>query len=173
MPAASRHEGDHHFVGTVTMGAVTLPDSAVTNAKVAAGAAIDASKVNHQFTVNVELCAPNAAITAKSTLLHIVRGATGVVVAAEAIITTVASGGDRTVTVDIQKATGGGAFATICSATIDITNGTTVRVPVSATINDDDLEDGDSLQAVVTVAGVAGAQAQGLLLSLTLQETPN
>jgi Concanavalin A-like lectin/glucanases superfamily len=132
--------------------------------------AVNEMAVTYHFPIAVELFGPTTTIAGLTKLLHTVNGATATIVHAEAIITVQATGGDRTINVDIQKSTGGGAFATIMSATIAITNATTIRVPVSGTFSNTSLVDGDILQAVVTVAGSAGAQAQGLLLNLWLRE---
>ena len=172
MPVASRVEGDFHVNGGLSAKTMTLADSCVTNAKVAAAAAIDASKVIHQYTIDCELFGPATTITALTKLLHIVRGATGTVVAFEGITITPATGADRTVTIDLQKSTGAGAFATILTATIGFTDDTVARTATAATLDTASLVDGDILQAVVTVAGSAGNQALGLLLTLTLQEAP-
>lgn len=163
---------DTHVAGTLTAETMNLPANAVTDTSVIAAANIAASKLEHQRAISVELFGPTTTVAALTKLLHVVRGATGSVYAAEAVIITAATGGDRTVTVDIQKSTGGGAFATVLTTTINITNGTAVRTAVAAVVNSTPaaLVDGDILQAVVTVAGVAGNQALGLLLTVTVKE---
>lgn len=104
-------------------------------------------------------------------MIHIAR-ASGTLKAFEAIIATVATGADRTVTVDLQKSTGSGAFATVLSATIGFTNASAVRTIASGTISGTTFVDGDIFQIVVTVAGAAGNQAQGLLVALNFEENP-
>lgn len=134
---------------------------------------LQATKVVHQFGVPLEVFGPTTTISGITKLLHIVRGATGVVVGLEGCHFVAATGADRTVTVDLQKSTGGGAFATILSTPLTWnTNSTAVRTAQAATISSANLVDGDILQAVITVAGSAGAQAQGLLLTLQLREDP-
>lgn len=103
--------------------------------------------------------------------LHTVIGATGVVRKFSAMITeTVATGADRTVTIDLQKSSGGGAFATILSGTIGFTNGSTALIASNATISSGALAAGDVLKTTVVVAGSAGAQALGLLIDLRVGE---
>ena len=161
-----------HVRGTLSASSFTPPASSVGNSAVISGDPIDAIKLEHQYSIDEELFAPGTTITALTQLLHIARVAEEVV-AIEAIITTVASGADRTVTVDLQKSTGGGAFATILTSTVDITNATVIRTPVAGTISGSgSLVDGDILQLVVTVAGAAGAQAEGLLVTTTLRAQP-
>lgn len=163
-----------HFAGAVSFGGTfTPPTGSITNASIVASAGIDASKVNHKFPLRYAQ-APGSAIVAGTQDLHVVAGATGAIESVEAAITgAIATGGDRTVTIDIQKSTGGGAFATVLSATIQFDNGDTLRTASAGTVSDADLVDGDILRVVVTVAGAAGAQAEGLIVTLFLQETPS
>lgn len=170
--AASRHEGGLHVAGAFTCTSLGVPAGSVRNAGVAADAAIDASKLLHQYTVDRELFESATTVVAKTELLKIVRGATGTVVAFEAAVVTIATGADRTVNVDLQKSTGGGAFATILTGTILLDDGSTNLVPVAGVINTPGLVDGDLLRVVVTVAGAAGNQAIGLVATLTMIETP-
>lgn len=152
-------------------GRTVLPDGVIASAAKIVAGTISADRMRDvRRSHSTELFGPSTTITALTKLLHIVRGATGTLVGAEAVISVVASDASRTVTVDIQKSTGGAAFATVCTTTIDITSSTTVRVPVAAVFSSTALTDGDILQAVVTVAGGVGTQAQGLLLTLTFDE---
>jgi hypothetical protein len=161
---------DLHVAGHLSCKTFTLPAACVSNATIAGAAGIEATKVVHQFPLYVQQ-APGTAVVSATTLIHIAR-AVGTVVSIEAITTTPTTGGDRTVSIDLQKSTGGGSFATILSAPISLTNATTARTVVSATISNPSLVDGDLLQVVVTVAGAAGSQAQGLLVTVTLREEP-
>ena len=124
------------------------------------------------FVVGGELFGPAVAVTALTKWVHIVRGATGTVVSVEAAIAVVATGADRTITVDLHKSTGAGAFATILSATIGFTNASAVRTMVAGTISTATLADGDILAVVVTVAGAGGNQATGLTVTVNLGEDP-
>lgn len=142
-----------------------------TDNDIVAGANIAATKTIARERFSIELFGPTTTITALTKLLMIMRQS-ATLVHAEAIQTVQATGADRTVTVDIQKSTGAGAFASIMSATIGFTNSSAIRTPVAGTFSVPSLVDGDILQAVVTVAGSASAQAQGLLLSLTIDELP-
>lgn len=167
-------DGDLIVRGTLNATRMVLPSASVTDLTVATGANINADKLEHQIEVSKQLVAPGTAITAQTHLWFINRSTTTTVIDARAAITTQATGSDRTVTVDVQKATGGGAFATIMATTINITNATPINTSVDGTVGAAGaLVAGDILQVVVTVAGVAGAQAQGLVVTLTLQETAN
>ena len=143
----------------------------LTDDDISANASIDAGKVGQQFAIDRQLFAEGAAITAlASELLHIVHGETGVIAGFEAIITTVATGADRTANIDLQKSTGGGAFATILTGTILFNDSSTARTVVPAVLSNAAVVDGDILRAVVAVAGSADAQAAGLAVTLSLEE---
>lgn len=171
---ANSFDGDLVVRGTLNATRMNIPSGSITDASVLAGANIAATKLQHQIELSQQLVAPGSTIAAQTYLLHINRSTTTTVIDARASITTQATGSDRTVTVDVQKATGGGAFATIMSSTINITHTTAINTSVDGTVGAAGaLVAGDILQVVVTVAGVAGAQAQGLVVSVTLQETAN
>lgn len=149
---------------------VDIPYGGITRGMIQTNAGIEASKFVRHQSVDQELFGPAASITALTKLVHIVRGAAGTIRGFEAIISVLASDVSRTVTVDLQKSTGGGAFATVLSSTISFTTSSTVRVPVAAVLSSAGLVDGDVLEVIVTVAGGAGTQATGLLVSLTYEE---
>lgn len=149
---------------------IDFPSNTIKNGMCAADMALAASKhIRHQ-SVDVELYGPATSIAALTKWIHIVRGATGTLVGFEAAIAVLASDVSRTVTVDLHKSTGGGAFATVLTSTIGFTTSSTVRVPVAAVINTATLVDGDILAIVVTVAGGSGTQATGLMATLTMEE---
>jgi hypothetical protein len=161
---------DLHVNGTLSCKTFNPPSGSITNAAVLAAAGIDASKVVSRKSLAVSQ-APGTAVVAATTHLHIVRAA-GTVVAVEAATETPATGADRTVTVDLQKSTSAGAFATVLSAPITLNNTSTARTVYSGAISSTAVVDNDLLRLVVTVAGAAGAQAQGLLVTVTLDENP-
>jgi hypothetical protein len=136
------------------------------------GSVFDAERFEQQYRIPVELYGPTTTVAALTKWLYTAYGSVGEIVTAQAFIAVVASGADRTITVDIQKSTAGGAFATVMAATVGFTNASTVRTAVTGTFSDTSLVPGDVLRAVVTVAGAAGAQAQGLFITLTIRERP-
>jgi hypothetical protein len=152
-------------------GTTILPDDCITTAgKVSAGVLTADRMRDVRGRISQELFGPTAAVTALTKWLHIVRGGTGARVAFEAAIALGPTGADRTITVDLQKSTGGAAFATVLSATIGFVDASVERVATAATISSTALTDGDILQVVVTVAGAAGNQATGLTVTLTYDE---
>lgn len=154
----------------MTLMQVDVPNGQVTNNMIVGP--IDASKLYRHQSWDKELFGPAASVTALTTDAHIVRGTAGLLVGFQgAICGAIATGADRTVTVDLQKSTGAGAFATVLSGTIGFTNASVLRTPVSGVISSSALVAGDILRVIVTVAGSASAQATGLVVTLTYAES--
>lgn len=171
--ATSDLRNDYTYSGTVSVtGTLNMPSGTVEDADVNAGAAIAATKLEHQFAISNELFEEATTITAVNRWIHMVRGATGEIVGIEAAVATNPTGADRTVDVELHKSTGAGAFASVLSSPCNIVDGTADRTAVLGTISSADLVAGDILRLVVTVAGGAGNQALGLLVTVTLREDP-
>jgi len=160
------------FSGICTFAnSMVLAANCVNDANVGVNAAIDADKLQHRHPLDTELIASASAVTAVTKLLHI-SAVTGAVIGLKAVVMTAATGADRTVTVDLQRSTGGAAFATVLTTAIILNNASTARVAQNAVVNATliSLVAGDILQVVVTVAGSAGDQAKGLLISAVIDE---
>jgi hypothetical protein len=142
------------------------------NDSIAPGAGIDATKLIHQQVISERIVESTTTITASTKPIHIVNAETAEIVDFDAAIFVIASDASRTVSVDLQKSTAGGAFATIMTTPIEFNTTTAVRTAFSGVISDIDLLEGDILQVVTTVAGGIGNQAQGLLVTLTIRERP-
>lgn len=165
-------DGDLTVRGSLVPTRVALPSGSVTDATVAAGAKIGAAKVVHRYAIS-SAQVPGTAVVAETRDLFIAR-TTGTVVAVEAAITgAIATGTDRHAYVDVHKSTGGGSFASILSADIDLDDASVLRVPQAGTVTSATLADGDILRLIVTVAGSDAAQAEGLLVTLHIDEEPN
>lgn len=162
--------GDVQIKGTLLPTTVTLPASTVTNAMVAAGAAIAESKVVHMVNVPTQLFGPSTTITALTQDCYIAKGAGTLTAVRAAINGTIATDVSRTVTVDLQKSTGGGAFATVLSGTVGFTSSSTLRTLVTGTISSASYAAGDLFRWVVTVAGGSGSQAVGLIADFVAYE---
>ena len=152
---------------------ISFAAGSIGNAAITAAAGIASTKLQQQQTVVEELFGPTTTITALTRQLAMINGGTCNLLKFRASLITVATGADRTVTVDLQRSTAGGAFATVLSATIGFTNGSTARTVVSGTISTAAGVQNDLYQVVVTVAGAAGAQALGLIVALDFQQDPN
>lgn len=162
--------GDLQVKGSGSFGSLTLPSSAVSNSHVSSTAAIDASKLLHMVNVCTELYGPSSTVAALTKECYIAKGIGTLTSVRAAINGTIATGGDRTVTVDLQKSTAGGAFATVLSGTVGFTNGSTLRTLSTGTISSATYAAGDLFRWVVTVAGSAGNQALGLVADFVTYE---
>lgn len=165
----SIHDGDLVVTGTLSPRRFAPPASSIGGTAINSADPVPATKLEGEFNLSYS---QDGAVVADTAYLRIIRGATADVVAVEACVTeTIATGADRTVNVDLQKSTGAGAFATILTATIELDNASVLRtVSTGALTGGAALVDGDLLRLVVTVAGAAGNQAEGLLVTVTLRE---
>ncbi len=162
---------DLHINGALSSKTFNAPDVSIANAAISATAAIAATKVESSFGVTAELAESSTNVAAVTKLVHIVRGVTGEIVGFEVAIMA-AMTTDRTLTVDLQKSTAGGAFATVLSSAISLTDATVVRTATAGTINSADLVDGDILEMIVALGGSSGTFAQGLVGTVILREDP-
>ncbi len=158
-----------HVNGTITAVGFQPPAGSINAAAIPAGANILTSALVHSHKKDVSQ-APGTAVVAATQDIHI-GFFTGAVVSIKAAITgAIATGADRTVTVDLQKSTGAAAFATILTGVITFNNVSTLRAVTAGTLSSVTWIAGDILRVVVAVAGAAGAQAQGLIVTVTLDE---
>lgn len=144
----------------------------IANADVSATAAIAASKLIHQFPVSVELAEASTNVAAITKLIHIVNGATGTVANFDVAINA-AMTGDRTVSIDLQKSTGAGAFASVLSAAISLSSSTAAKTATAGTISSASVVATDIFQIVVTLGGSTGTIAQGLVATVFFTEDPS
>src|SRR5947209_8741682 len=108
--------GDLVINGVLTPRTLVHPDGSITDAHIAAGANIAATKLEHQHS-NHHYQAPGSAIVAATQDVHIVAGVTGTIVGMQAAITgALADDVSRTVTVQLHKSTAGGAFASVLTS---------------------------------------------------------
>lgn len=153
--------------GTLNATRMNIPAGAVGNSQIDAAANIAETKLQHRHAWTYS---KNGTIVAATEYIGIMTG-DGEVLSVEAAITeTIATGADRVASVDVQKSTGGGAFATILSATIDFDDASVLRAVVAGTIASAALVAGDILKVVITVAGAAGNQALGLAATVQVRE---
>lgn len=165
-------DGALHVRGALTCGQFTAPVGSIANAGIAAAAGVDASKVIHQHALHYAQ-APGTAIVAGTLDLHVARGAGEIVSVEAAIAGAIATGGDRQVSIALQRSTAGGAFATVLTAPLVLDNANVLYVPEAAIVADADYVAGDLLRLTVAVAGAAGAQGQGLIVTVAIREEPD
>jgi hypothetical protein len=154
------------------VGTIGLPAGSVADAAIAANAGIQAFKLTHQIQHDYQQSNAGAVVAETGKTIHIARNAGTIGGIQGAITGTKATGADRTVNVDLQKSTGGGAFATVLSSTLlfDSTVGTTLLVAKTGNVSSAAYLAGDIFQIVVTVAGAAGNQALGLGVNVSFNE---
>lgn len=131
------------------------------------GNALAAAKQEHEHRKTVGV-STSTTVTATDFPLFIARSA-GVLISFEAVITGTIAVAPATCTIDLQRSTGGGAYATVLSGTITFSSADTARVLKTATISTTAVADGDHYIAVVTVVG-GGTQNIGLMITLTHRE---
>lgn len=139
----------------------------IVDAEIAANANIQSRKLQHRHRANYS---QDGTIASDIAYIFIAR-ATGSWKSIEAAITeTIATGADRTVTIDLKKSTGGGAFASVLSATIVLDSSSVLAVLEAGTFSDTTIADGDVFSLNITVAGVLGNQGQGLVVTAEYDE---
>lgn len=169
MAELSYHSGDLYVTGTLTPVRLTVPAGTIVDAAVGATAALADTKLVHRYNLSVQ---QTGTVVAQTQYLRICRAAGNIRSVEAAITEAIATGADRTVTIDVQKSTGAAAFATVLSATIVFTNVSVLRTVSVGTIASAALVDNDILKVTVAVAGAAGAQATGLIVTVTIGEDP-
>ncbi|SRR6266516_181430 len=101
--------------------------------------------------------------------LHECRGTAGIIKSLRAG-SIVACIGAATITIDLQKSSGGGAFATVLSAVITLNSASPPRVSVAGAISSSALAQGDVLQIVITATAGGGTLGTGLWVDLRVDE---
>lgn len=168
----NRLEGFQTFPDGAQIGAPFYPPSgSIGNSHFSSESTerLSADKAVHEHKFHYAQ-APGVNIAAATQLAAILRAA-GTIEAIEVAITGAASG-DRTATVDLQKSTGGGAFATVLSSVVTINSSTVVRTPAAGVVSSNTLADGDILELIVATGGSSGTQPQGLIVTVTWRENP-
>lgn len=161
----SRLAGDYFIDGQLSSKTLLVPAGSVDDEAVAPGAGVDPTKLGHQHQPAYSQPTASAA-AAEQKVVHLVRGATGVV---ESFTcgACVANIGAAVVHFDLLK-----NGATILTATVDLTSaqaaytGTLQPGAYTAT----SLVAGDVLEVKVTVAAGGGTLAKGVFASLVVRE---
>jgi len=178
MPAPSELRGDRIYYGNQDFSSadsMPMPPGVVGDTEVSSTStrAIGAGKVIHRENVGVELFGPAVTVAAKTQVIKIARRG-GTVIGLEAVVQTAPAGGTEEVQIDLQKSTAGGAYATVLTATLDISSTATALVVVSGSIDaaKEDYIDGDHFRLVTTISGTGGAHAVGLFVAAFFDEHP-
>jgi hypothetical protein len=176
MGLAMQTTGDVNIQGVITCTQISPNQACIGDGQINASSAqpINGSKVQHEnpgITGGVQLFGPTTTVaTVTQTLGMAING--GVVQLFKCWIE-VAAVGAATVTLDLQKSTGGGAYATILTGLITLNNATVIRIAASGTLTGGaTYVAGDILRTVVTATAGGGTLPQGLTLILQTKENP-
>lgn len=155
---------DMHVRGTFSCERLVAPAGSISNDAIGAAAGVADSKLQHRHVLvhsQIEIAAATQNLLAMRF--------DGEVLAIEAAITD-AIVADRTITIDLQKSTGGGAFASILSTELVLDDASVLRELVAGVIQDADLLAGDILRLTVVVAFGLVVSGAGLLVTVTVRE---
>lgn len=152
--------GDLHITGTMTAGALTPSGGSVTNASVAAAAAIQASKLEHQLHLTYGQSGTAASATIP---IHCGYGA-GTIVSIKAF-SVAAAVGVATVVIDLKK-----NGTTVLSSTITLDNANTAYVPEAGSLSTTTFNADDVLTLVITATAGGGTLPTGLGVTVILRE---
>ena len=130
--------------------------------------------------VSAENPGPTSAVElfgASTTIASVTKGmgmgfVAGTLLVFQAFIEVAGSGGGMSVTVDFQKATGSGSWASVLSAVLTINSATAIGTAVVGTITTPSYAAGDRFRAVVVATAGGGTLPQGLVVQARYKENP-
>lgn len=156
--------------GNLAATSISYPVGGITNAAISSSAAIAATKLVHQHALRY---AQNGGtdVVAATVPIHIARDAAEIVAVTVSPLVAPA-GGDKAVSVDVQLGNAATAFASILSAPISIDSADANRAVVSGDLATFAAVAEDILQVVIAVSGTTGTQAQGLIVTVWIRESP-
>lgn len=156
--------------GFSVSGTGNIPDGVIVDRMMSSASPAGPTKVQHQFSIGPgELFATATAVSAVTKYIWVTKGTAGTIQSISAAITGTVPTSSDSVTVDLKKSTGGGALSSVLSATITLNSSSVLRTAQSGTISSASTVAGDLLAVVVTVSGSSGA---GLVVTVTVSETP-
>jgi len=161
--AKSRMGGDVHVVGTLSAATLSVPAGTVVNADVNAGAAIAATKLEHQHHATY---AQSGNSVDETKVIHTVWGATCTLVGFEAGSIGIHAGADAC-TIDLEK-----DGVSVLAAPITLDSGNVAYTPEAATINTTAGLDSDVYSVVQNFTTGGGTPATGVYATLTFREDP-
>lgn len=155
--------GDVNFTGTVRHTGTLVPSAGcVADSHVSASADIGVAKQRHRIKVCYSQSGTPVAATAP---VYVCRVSTATIVSVK--MGQVAKNSSGSATVDVKKSTGGGALATVLSATMVNNSSDTDLTAEAGTISSSSLVSGDLLAVVVTISTPNGT---GLWVEIEVEE---
>ena len=160
---------DHYVTGLWTFtGTIELPANSVEDQQVKVGTQVASNKLIHLHKAIHTQSQAGDVVTARE-IVHVCKFA-GTVEYVQVAIDDAPTGGDKAYVVDVRKSTGGGAWATILSASVSIGSSATSRTISNPTVSSASLVAGDMLAVVVTASGSTGTQGRGLNVTVAVSE---
>jgi hypothetical protein len=158
--------------GTISFQNATLspPPGSVGNAAVSAavGDRIDADKLIHKFSARYSQ--PNDIdVTAESATIHVAHAA-GQIDAVRYAVTGAAPTGDRVVSLDLKRSSGGGSYSSILASSMIINSASTANSALLASISNASYVANDIFEVQASLAGSSGTQAQGVIVDVLFRE---
>lgn len=155
------------FNGAVRFGStIEIPDGSVSDANIAEGAGIKATKMQHRHYLTPVRDPSTTAATTRTFVGHIVVGTTATLYEVSSVVD-VACVGSAVVTVDVQK-----EGVTALEDVITIDSSTTPGTPETSVVQADSYVAGDVLEVVVTVTLAGGTACKGLTVQMLVDEDP-
>jgi len=158
--------------GRIVCSAFSPPAGCIPDAAIPAGANVDPQKLGQERELHYAQ-ASGANVVSEGKVIYTARKA-GTVVELDIFPDTapVGTAGQLGFTVDLQKSTGGGAFASLLTAAYQIDGTKTSRTQYNGSLSGAPAyAAGDALKIVITTNGSGGTQGQGLGVTLTTRES--
>jgi len=174
MPSPTLINGDVIVAGRLSPSALDVPPNSLNDSSWSTSPSnrLTANKIIQQFPRSHSQAAATDATT-ETRIIHVAKGAGTVAQCAAAVLVAPATG-NKQITIDLQKSTGGAAFATMLNAPVTIAAAQAALTQYQATLAPTPTyAAGDILAVVITASGSTGTQAQGAIAEAVLQENPS
>lgn len=156
--ATTRIASDLVVTGNLNATSMTLPSGSVTNSTVAAGAAIDAAKVEHLVKAKTDFGVDfDGTPATDEAIVYVATGAATIRRFSAVLIETGTSSSD--ISFDLKKASSGSkTFTTVLSGTVDFDFNDTDNTVQTGSLSATTLAAGDVLRIDITATDTTGVQ---------------
>lgn len=167
---ANRIEGDTFITGNLSAKTFTAPTGSITDDGIAGAAAIAASKLQHQHTLDYSQ-ADASDVVSEVKQIYIVRGVDATALDIQVVVKTPPTGGDKKFTVDVKRSNQAApSLVSILSAPIVIDTSVSAFEIKAGTFSPASLIAGDVLTIEVVASGSTGSQGQGVTVTTNIRE---